>query len=208
MPLSKVPLQLSCKPFSSTERLQWGLPAAFSSAGWTSPTLSALPQRRGVPALWWFLWLFSGPAPTGPRLSCIVLLNRAALNPFSLQPVLILGIAHSQVLDLALGLVEPHEVHIDPLLDLVQVPPDGILSLRHVDHTTQLGVTCRLAEGALDSAIFVIDKYIKQYWSLYRSLRDTTRHWSLIQPLTPSCWTLPSECNCPNNSLSTKQSTQ
>ncbi|KAK4832233.1 hypothetical protein QYF61_021147 [Mycteria americana] len=38
-----------------------------------------------------------------------VLLLRAPLNPFIPQSVLILGIAPTQVHDLALGLVEPHE---------------------------------------------------------------------------------------------------
>ncbi|KAK4826321.1 hypothetical protein QYF61_007406 [Mycteria americana] len=77
-----------------------------------------------------------------------VLLHRAALNPFVPQPEQ----------DLALGLVEPHEVHIGPLLKLVQVPLDGIPSLRHVNCTTQLD--------------------IKQYWSQYRLPRDTTCHQS------------------------------
>jgi len=53
------------------------------------------------------------------------------------------------VQDLALGLVEPHEVHVGPLLQLVQVPLDGILSFWCVIYTTQLGVICKLAEGAL-----------------------------------------------------------
>jgi len=54
------------------------------------------------------------------------------------------------VQDFALGLVEPHEVHTGPLLQLVQVPLDGILSFRCVICTTPLGVICKLAEGALD----------------------------------------------------------
>jgi len=54
-----------------------------------------------------------------------VLLLRAALNPFSAQPVFVLGIASTQVQDLALGLVGPHEVHMRPLLELVQVPLNG-----------------------------------------------------------------------------------
>jgi len=37
-----------------------------------------------------------------------------------------------------------------PLLELVQVPLDGAPSLRRGDRNTQLGVTCKLAEGALD----------------------------------------------------------
>jgi len=55
--------------------------------------------------------------------------------------------------DPALGLVEPHEVHMGPLLKLVQVPLDGTLSLQRVGGTTQLGVICQLAEGALDPAM-------------------------------------------------------
>jgi len=38
-------------------------------------------------------------------------------------------------------------------------------SLRHVDYTTQLGVICKLAEGALDLTVDVIDEDIKQYSS-------------------------------------------
>jgi len=57
-----------------------------------------------------------------------VLILRAALNPFIAQLVLIAGVALTQVQDLALGLVEPHEVHTGPLLKLVQVPLDGIPS--------------------------------------------------------------------------------
>jgi len=45
-----------------------------------------------------------------------VLLSRAALNPFISQPVLISGVALAWVQDLALGLVEPHEVHTGPPL--------------------------------------------------------------------------------------------
>ena len=54
-----------------------------------------------------------------------VLLCRAALNPFIPQPVMIPGVALTQVQDLALGLVEPPEVHMGPLLQLVPVPLDG-----------------------------------------------------------------------------------
>jgi len=81
-----------------------------------------------------------------------ILLLRAALNPFISHPVLIVETAPTQMRDLALGLVEPHEVHMGPLLKLVQVPLDGILSFWCVSCTTQLGVTCKLAEGALDLA--------------------------------------------------------
>jgi len=43
------------------------------------------------------------------------------------------------VQDLALALVEPHEVHMGPFFQLVQVPLDAIPSLRRVNCTAQLG---------------------------------------------------------------------
>ena len=58
-----------------------------------------------------------------------VLLCRVALNPFIPQPVLIWGVALTQVQDLSLGIVELHEVHMGPLLEIVQVPLHGIPSL-------------------------------------------------------------------------------
>jgi len=78
------------------------------------------------------------------------------------------------VQDLALGLVELVEVHKGPLLKLVQVPLDGIPSFWCVSCTTQLGVICKLAEGACNAAVCVTDEDIKQYWSPYRALRGTT----------------------------------
>jgi len=90
--------------------------------------------------------------------------------------VLIPGIALTQVKDLAPGLVEPHEVHMGPLVKLVQVPVDGILSLSCVDCTTYLGVMCELAEGAFDLTAYVIDEVINCYWSHYGPLRDSTCH--------------------------------
>ncbi|KAK4822416.1 hypothetical protein QYF61_015163 [Mycteria americana] len=94
----------------------------------------------------------------------------------ALQPVLIPGLAPTPVQDLALGLVEPHEVRMGPLLELVQVPVNGIPSLRRVSRTTQVGVICKLAEGALDPSVYVVDEDIKQCCSQYGPLRDTTRH--------------------------------
>jgi len=59
-------------------------------------------------------------------------------------------VAPTQMQDPSLGFVKLHEVHTGPLLKLVQVPLDGILSFWCVNCTTQLGVICKLAEGALD----------------------------------------------------------
>jgi len=63
---------------------------------------------------------------------------------------LIAGVALTQMQDLALGLVEPHEVHTGSFFEVVQVCLDGIPSFWCVICTTQLGVICKLAEGALD----------------------------------------------------------
>ncbi|GAB0183112.1 cAMP-dependent protein kinase inhibitor alpha [Grus japonensis] len=105
-----------------------------------------------------------------------VLLLRAAFNSFFTQPVVLLGIEPTHVQDLALGLVELHEVHIGPPLQPVKVPLDGIPSLQRVNHTTQLGVVSNLAEGALDPTVHVADKDVEQCWSQYRPLRNATRH--------------------------------
>ncbi|KAK4832883.1 hypothetical protein QYF61_026433 [Mycteria americana] len=124
-----------------------------------------------------------------------VLLCRAALNPFIPQPVLILGVAVTHVQDLALGLVEPHEVHMGPLLKLVQVLLDGIPSFWHVNRTTQLGVICKLAEDALNPTVYVTDEDIKQYWSRHGPLMDTTSvdHY----PLDATIQTIPHPPNSP-----------
>jgi len=81
-----------------------------------------------------------------------VLLGQTDLNPLIPQPVLIVGVALTQVQDPLLDPVEPHKVHTGLLLQLVQVPLDGILSFWRVNCTTQLSVICKLAEGALDLA--------------------------------------------------------
>jgi len=86
----------------------------------------------------------------------------------------VLGITLTHVQDLALGLVEPHEVRTGPPLKPVKVPLDGILSLQHVDCTTQLGVVGRLVEGTLNPTV----KDVKQHRSQYWPLRNTTCHWS------------------------------
>ena len=55
--------------------------------------------------------------------------------------------------DLALGFVELHEVGMGLPLKPVQVLPDGIPSLQHVNCIAQLGIICRLAESTLDPTV-------------------------------------------------------
>lgn len=61
-----------------------------------------------------------------------------------------LEIATTQVQDLVLTFVKTHEVFLSLQFDPVEVSMDGILSLSCVDHTTQLSVICKFAEGALE----------------------------------------------------------
>jgi len=49
---------------------------------------------------------------------------------------------------------------------------NGVLSLGHVDCTTQFGVICKLAESALDPTVDVTDEDDKKH----QSLRDTMCH--------------------------------
>ena len=51
-----------------------------------------------------------------------VLLLRAVLNPSSALPVFVLGVAPTQMQDLALGLVEHYKDHTGPTLKPVKVP--------------------------------------------------------------------------------------
>ena len=94
-----------------------------------------------------------------------VLLSRSALNPFSTQPAFVPGVALTHVQDLALGLVELHDVRTGPLLKPVKVPMDDIPSLQHVSCTTQIGVIGKHAEGALNPTVHVTDKDVRQHRS-------------------------------------------
>ena len=69
---------------------------------------------------------------------------------------MICGVSPTRVHNLALGVVEAHELHVNPVLKLVQVPWDGISSLSHVNCTIQLGVIRKLDEGALDPTMSLI----------------------------------------------------
>ena len=51
----------------------------------------------------------------------------------------------------ALRLIVPDSVHVGPLLRPVQVPLDDFPSFQRINCTAQLGVTRKLAEGALDA---------------------------------------------------------
>ena len=70
---------------------------------------------------------------------------------FLFQLVNVVGVAITQVQDLTFGFVDPHEVLLGPLLEPVWIPLNGISSFRSIHYTIQLGVLCKLAEGASKS---------------------------------------------------------
>ncbi|KAK4826190.1 hypothetical protein QYF61_006134, partial [Mycteria americana] len=102
-----------------------------------------------------------------------VLFHQAAFQPLFPKPVALHGVAVAQVQDLALGLVEPHTIGLGPSIQPVQVPLQSLPTLKQINIPTQLGVICKLTEGALDPLIQIIDKDIKQNWPQHRALGNT-----------------------------------
>ena len=73
-----------------------------------------------------------------------------------------------------------------PLLQPVQVSLDGFPSFQCINCTTQLGVIRKLAEGALDAIIYVIDKDVEEHQSQDRPLRDSLH--PDIEPQITTLW--------------------
>ncbi|KAK4820465.1 LOW QUALITY PROTEIN: hypothetical protein QYF61_027747 [Mycteria americana] len=103
-----------------------------------------------------------------------VLFHQAAFQPLFPKPVALHGVVVTQVQDPALSLVEPHTVGLGPSIQPVQVPLQSLPLLKQINTPTQLGVVCKLAEGALDPFVQIIDKDIKQNWPQHRALGNTT----------------------------------
>ena len=101
--------------------------------------------------------------------------DRVLLYPFVLQFVLIVRVAVTQVQGFAGGFVEPHEVLLDPLLEPFHIFLNVIPTPGHVNHTTQLGTTCTLTEGALYPAVDVTDKDIKEHWEKKWDCKDINK---------------------------------
>ncbi|KAK4817336.1 hypothetical protein QYF61_010239 [Mycteria americana] len=102
-----------------------------------------------------------------------VLLCWAAFQPLFPKPVASHGVAVAQVQDLALGLVKPHTIDLSPSIQPVQVPLQSLPTLQQINTPAQLGVICKLTDGALDPFIQIIDKDVKQNWSQHRALGNT-----------------------------------
>ncbi|KAK4820326.1 hypothetical protein QYF61_023559 [Mycteria americana] len=102
-----------------------------------------------------------------------VLLCWAAFQPLFPKPAALHGVAAAQGQDLALSLVEPHTTDLGPWIQPVQVPLQSLPPLQQINTPTQLGVICKLTEGALDPLVQVTDKDIKQNWPQHRALGNT-----------------------------------
>ncbi|KAK4831480.1 hypothetical protein QYF61_017981 [Mycteria americana] len=103
-----------------------------------------------------------------------VLFHQAAFQPLFPKPVALHGVAVAQVHDPALSLVEPHTIGLSPLIQPVQIPLQSLPTLQQINTPTQLGVICKLTEGALDPLVQIIDTDIKQNWPQHRALGNTT----------------------------------
>ncbi|KAK4823331.1 hypothetical protein QYF61_000933 [Mycteria americana] len=103
-----------------------------------------------------------------------VLFHQAAFQPLFPKPVALHGAAVTQVQDLALGLVKPHTIDLGPSIQPVQVPLQSLPTLKQINTPAQLGVICKLIEGALDPFVQIIDKDVKQNWPQHRALGNTT----------------------------------
>ncbi|KAK4829527.1 hypothetical protein QYF61_005166, partial [Mycteria americana] len=96
-----------------------------------------------------------------------VLLCQAAFQPLFPKPAALHGVAVAQVQDLALGLVKPHTIDLGPSIQPVQVPLQSLPTLQQINTPAQLGVVCKLTEGALDPF----------NWPQHRALGNTTCDW-------------------------------
>ncbi|KAK4830419.1 hypothetical protein QYF61_011043 [Mycteria americana] len=106
-----------------------------------------------------------------------VLFCQAAFQPLFPKPVALHGVAVAQVQDLALSCFEPHTAGLGPSIQPVQVPLQSLPTLKQINTPAQLGVVCKLTEGALDPVIQIIDKDIKQDWPQYWALGNTICDW-------------------------------
>ncbi|KAK4816506.1 hypothetical protein QYF61_017467 [Mycteria americana] len=102
-----------------------------------------------------------------------VLLCWAAFQPLFPKPVALHGVVVAQVQDLALGLVEPRTTGPSPLIQPVQIPLQSLPTIKQINTPAQLGVVCKLTEGALDPFVQIIDKDVKQNWPQHRALGNT-----------------------------------
>jgi len=72
------------------------------------------------------------------------------------------GAVVTQVQDAGFGLVETHTTGLGPLIQSAQILLQSLPTLKQIDTPAQLGVICKLTEGALNPLIQIINKDVKQ----------------------------------------------
>ena len=98
------------------------------------------------------------------------------------MPVVLHGVVVTQVQDPAFGLVETHTIGFCPSIQSVQIPLQSLPSLKQIDAATQLGVICKLTEGALNLLIQIFDKDFEQELTQNWALGNSTRDWTALGP--------------------------
>ncbi|GAB0208711.1 hypothetical protein GRJ2_003336800 [Grus japonensis] len=96
-----------------------------------------------------------------------VLFLRAAFQPLCPKSVVLHGVVVAQVQDSALSIVEPHTVGLGSLIQPVQIPLQRLPTLKQINTIAQLGVVCKLTEGALNPLAQIIDKVVEENWPKY-----------------------------------------
>jgi len=112
-----------------------------------------------------------------------ILFLQAAFQSLWSKTVELHGIVVTKVQDLALGLTETHTIGLLPSIHSVQIPLQTLLTLQQLNTATQLGVTCKLTEGALNP---LIQKFCKQALDCWKPI---------LHPMPPtgvSAWALKS----------------
>ncbi|KAK4811354.1 LOW QUALITY PROTEIN: hypothetical protein QYF61_027583 [Mycteria americana] len=87
---------------------------------------------------------------------------RAALQPLLSQSILVSSVTPSQVQNLAFVLIKFHAIDDCPMLQ--SIPLQGLLPLKRVNSTSQIGIISKLADGAFNPCIQIVDKNIEQDW--------------------------------------------
>ncbi|PKU44339.1 integral membrane protein dgcr2 idd [Limosa lapponica baueri] len=105
------------------------------------------------------------PRPMGITIQGVVVeSNKVSLQPLFPKPVALHGVVVTQVQDPALGLVEPHTIGLGPSIQPIQILLKSLPTLQQINTPTQLGVICKLTEGALDALVQIIDEDIEKNW--------------------------------------------
>ena len=85
-----------------------------------------------------------------------------------------MGFFVTEMWDSALVLVKAHTIGLSLAMQPIQVPLKGLSTPRQIDTFSQLGVICKLIEGALNALIQATNEYIEQNRPQYHSLGSTT----------------------------------